>query len=66
VARTIRPIPDTIRLSSSIIIPYAHVKHVVGELEHGSNDFFKRFSHGFPKDTSPELEGSERRRQLVL
>ncbi len=44
----------------------AHVKHVVGESEHGSNDFFERFSTWFSEDTSPELEGSQIRRELVF
>jgi len=45
---------------------YAHVKHVVGESEHGSDDFCERFSTWFAEDTSPELESSQIRRQLVF
>jgi hypothetical protein len=30
-----------------IVIAFAHVKHVVGESEDGSNDFFERFLTGF-------------------
>jgi hypothetical protein len=30
----------------------AHVKHVVGELEYGVNDFFESFSIGFAEDAA--------------
>ncbi len=32
----------------------AHVKHVVGESEHGSDDFCERFATWFSEDTSPD------------
>ncbi len=47
-------------------IANALVKHVVGESEGGSNDFFECFSTGFAKDSTPKLERSEIRRELVL
>lgn len=44
----------------------ALVKHVVGESEDGSNDFFEGFLTGFAEDSSPKLERSEIRCQFVL
>jgi len=44
----------------------AHVKHIVGESEDGSNDFFESVSPGFAEDSPAKLEGPKIRCERIL
>ena len=51
---------------SSNLCSNAHVKHVVGKSENGSNYFFESFSTRFTQDSAAKSESSEIWRELIL